>query len=330
MLEHGGRLNFFAKQYQRPVADWLDLSTGINPHGWPVPALPAHLWSRLPEDDDDLMAAASAYYQSQHLLALPGSQAAIQLLPLLRDKSRVGILAPAYAEHAYCWQQAGHQLVYLSVTQIAKQLEYLDVLIIINPNNPTGETFTKQDLLDWHQQLQLRGGWLIVDEAFIDATPQASLIAEQPQDGLIVLRSLGKFFGLAGLRVGFVHAPATILQALAHAAGPWSIATASRYIAAQALRDTHWQQQTCAELTLASTRLATLLAEFFSTSVNGSALFQWIQTEQASALHARLAQHGILSRLFEHPASLRFGLPRTEQDWQRLRQVLVALMSPST
>src|SRR5690606_1500921 len=150
--------------------------------------------------------AAASYYQTSQLIALPGSQAAIQLLPALRHQSCVGIIDPGYAEHAHCWQQAGHDVVRLSKAQINEELHAIDVLLIINPNNPTGETFTQQELLHWHQQLQQRGGWLIVDEAFIAATPEASLLAHSPLPGLIILRSLGKFFGLAGLRVGFVSA----------------------------------------------------------------------------------------------------------------------------
>ncbi len=323
MLEHGGRLTQFAARYQRPESDWLDLSTGINPNGWLVPELPAAVWQRLPESDDDLLEAAQAYYQTDSLLAVPGSQAAIQQLPYLRDKSRVGILSPAYAEHAYCWQQAGHEV--LSVNAEHVDLTTLDVLIAINPNNPTGQKYNKTQLLDWHQQLQQRQGWLIVDEAFIDSRPQNSLLAHGPLEGLIVLRSLGKFFGLAGLRLGFVSAPIAILEKLAQTLGPWPIAHASRYIATLALQDNTWQQQTCEQLKQSSLRLAMLLADYVLLPNGGCDLFQWVKTDKAEAVHHQLAEQGILTRLFNEPASLRFGLPGTEKYWQRLQAALEKL-----
>src|SRR5690606_11886735 len=133
-----------------------------------------------------------------------------------------------------------------------------------------------------------------------------------------ILRSLGKFFGLAGLRVGFVSATQDLLMRLQQAAGPWSIATASRYIAAQALRDELWQHRTREYLHHTSARLAALLEKHSLTPSGGSVLFQWVKTDKAARLHEQLAQQGILSRLFEKPASLRLGLPSTEQNWLRL------------
>jgi cobalamin biosynthetic protein CobC len=323
MLEHGGRLRQFAVRYQRPEADWLDLSTGINPNGWPVPELPASVWQRLPENDDNLLKAAQAYYEADALLAVPGSQAAIQQLPYLRDTSRVGILSPAYAEHAYCWQQAGHDVQSVNPEHI--DLTNFDVLIVVNPNNPTGQKISKTQLLDWHQQLQEQGGWLIVDEAFIDSTPQNSLLTHCPQEGLIVLRSLGKFFGLAGLRLGFVSGPTALLEKLEKTLGPWPIAHASRYIATLALQDSAWQLQSCKQLKQSSLRLATLLAKHELQPDGGSDLFQWVKTDKSESVHHQLAEQGILTRLFNEPASLRFGLPGTEKDWQRLQTALEKL-----
>lgn len=323
MLEHGGRLRQFSARYQRPEADWLDLSTGINPNGWPVPDLPAEVWQRLPDNDDELMSAAQSYYQTGALLAVPGSQTAIQQLPYLRKKSRVGIISPAYAEHAYCWQQAGHEVLGVSADHI--DLTSLDVLIVVNPNNPTGQVISTEQLQQWHQQLQQQGGWLIVDEAFIDSTPQNSLLTYGPQEGLIVLRSLGKFFGLAGLRIGFVSAQKALLQQLEQSLGPWPIAHASRYIATSALSDKAWQQKTCEQLKQSSLRLAALLADYSLLPDGGCDLFQRVKTDKAEAVHHQLAEQGILTRLFNEPASLRFGLPGTENDWQWLHRALASL-----
>jgi len=323
MLEHGGRLRHAASQYGIPLTDWIDLSTGINPNGWPVPELPSDVWRRLPEDGDELLPAARRYYKNESLLAVAGSQAAIQTLPLLRARSRVGVLHPAYAEHAEGWRRAGHEVVFVGCEEVDSQLEKLDVLIIINPNNPTGKLWSRQQLLDWHQKLYRRGGWLIVDEAFIDSmSDEYSLSALPARAGLIVLRSIGKFFGLAGIRCGFVIAENCLLHALQGHLGPWTISHPARYVAAMALSDTVWQQATVMALRQQEQRLQQLLGEHGCFPSGGCPLFQWIMTGTAIELHDRLAKQGILTRLFRDPVSVRFGLPSDAAAWQRLEQAL--------
>ena len=329
MLEHGGNLYSAAQQYDIPLSDWLDLSTGINPNGWPVPtSLPTDIWSQLPQYNDGLIAAAQDYYQCESLIAVAGSQAAIQALPYLREKSRVGIIAPAYAEHAYAWQQAGHEVIPLDIDSISNAITQLDVLLIINPNNPSAQQFSSEQLLSWHQQLVAQNGWLIIDEAFIDSSHEHSLATHCPTNGLIVLRSLGKFFGLAGLRVGFVLAESDLLTQLANRLGPWPIAHASRYIAQLALQDTTWQQQCRHELRDQGKRLQQLLTSVGLKPHGSCALFQWVKNDKADLVHQNLAQHGILTRVFKTPASLRFGLPKTENDWQRLQAALQQMDLP--
>ncbi|MDB2705462.1 threonine-phosphate decarboxylase CobD [Pseudomonadota bacterium] len=326
MLEHGGNLNSAAKHYNIPLNEWLDLSTGINPNGWLVPpSLPAVLWTQLPQDDDGLIAAAQDYYKCESLLAVAGSQAAIQTLPKCRPHSRVGLLSPAYAEHAHAWQQAGHEVITLDAEQITASLSGLDVLIIINPNNPTGQRFSALQLLKWHETLSAHGGWLIVDEAFIDVTPELSLSHLCPKNGLIVLRSIGKFFGLAGLRTGFVLASKELLLILKEQLGPWPIAAMSRYITSQALTDKQWQQQNRQLLISQGEKLTQLLHKVGLSPQGSCSLFQWVQTDQAEYLHQKLAKMGILTRLFSQPASLRFGLPQSDHDWQRLQSALSTL-----
>lgn len=322
MLEHGGRLRQAASRYGIPLSDWLDLSTGINPNGWPVPALPAECWQRLPEDDDELLPAARRYYRNDSLLAVAGSQAAIQTLPLLRPASRVGVLHPAYAEHAAGWSKAGHQLVLVDTVAIESRIDELDVLILINPNNPTGKCWSRRQLLTWHERLSRRGAWLIVDEAFADGMPEVSLSSLPARPGLIVLRSIGKFFGLAGIRCGFVIAESALLDRLAELLGPWTISHPGRYVAAKALSDSDWQQATTESLTTQGQRLRQLLDRSGWPPSGGCHLFQWLKSERAQDLHELLARQGILTRLFVDPASLRFGLPGNEQAWQRLEAAL--------
>ena len=355
MLEHGGRLRAAALRYGIPERGWLDLSTGINPHGWPVPVVPNEVWQRLPQDDDGLNAAAQDYYFNRiskvkqggderttqavqlarlgvseeanavslmKLLAVAGSQAAIQALPMLRSPVQVALVAPSYAEHAHAWQRCGHHVVGMTAAEILQAGTTAQIAVIVNPNNPTGKLFRRKELLDMHAQLAARGGWLVVDEAFIDATPEHSLASACPRPGLIVLRSLGKFFGLAGARVGFVLAEENVLQPLAELLGPWPIAAPSRYVATLALRDTAWQDATRKALSLAAQRLAELLSTQGLPPSGCSSLFQWVCCVSAASVHQHLAQQGILTRLFDTPPSVRFGLPRDEAQWARLAEAL--------
>ncbi len=325
MLEHGGRLKLAAKQYGIPLEQWLDLSTGINPNSWPVPAIPVSSWSRLPEDDDGLEQPARDYYGAKNILPVAGSQAAIQTLPRLRESSRIGVLNPGYAEHAHAWRSAGHDVSLVVAETIDDVIQKLDVLVIIHPNNPTGACFSIEQLLGWHDQLSSRGGWLVIDEAFMDVTPEHSLASYSSRPGLIILRSLGKFFGLAGARVGFVCAQAELLDQLKNLLGPWPVSAASRWVASRALADRLWQRTARKTLLADGLRLQTLLAQHGLTPNGGCALFQWIETPLAKYLHDKLAHLGILTRLFLEHSSLRFGLPGGEADWQRLDSALVQL-----
>ena len=315
---HGGRLNTVAQQSDIELDNWLDLSTGINPNGWPVPSMPERIFTRLPEDDDGLTDAATGYYGTNNHVVVAGSQAAIQLLPQLRSTCRVGILNPGYEEHAYCWHAAGHTVSLISAADIDSLIDELDVIILINPNNPTGEMFTRVQLLDWHDRLVNRDGWLVVDEAFMDSQFGHSLLEYTQRKGLIILRSLGKFFGLAGLRVGFVFAEKSLLNKLAYRLGPWSVSHPSRYIASLALSDFNWQQKTRQFITRQSDKLITLLAVHNLAPHGGTHLFQWVKNMNALQWYEQLAQQGILVRYFEQTSSLRFGLPKNDIELERL------------
>ena len=319
MLEHGGRLRRAAEAYGIPLADWLDLSTGINPQSYPVPPVPADAWLRLPEDDDGLEAAAADYYGSAELLPVAGSQPAIQLLPAVLRGERVSLLAPGYAEHAHAWRERG--AVAVGADEIDAAVAHSDIVVLVQPNNPTGVHFGRERLLEWHTRLARRGGWLVVDEAFIDTTPAQSLVPLAGADGLVVLRSVGKFFGLAGARVGFVFAPGSVRAALAERLGPWTLAGPARWAARHALADRAWQTQARAALLTAGERLQALL-ETHGLPACGPALFKLVATPDAARLHAAFARRGILLRLFETPQAVRFGLPSDEAGWARLAAAL--------
>ncbi|MDO8178358.1 MAG: threonine-phosphate decarboxylase CobD [Undibacterium sp.] len=330
MLEHGGNLQEAARLYDRPVAHWLDLSTGINPRYYPVPVVADQAWHRLPETLPALSRAAQEFYGAPAMLAVAGTQAAIQALPRLRSlnygASRVVVAAPSYAEHAHQWRQHAHQVQECCYDQLGAAVATADVMVLCNPNNPTGETIAAQTLLDWAAQLAGRGGWLIVDEAFGDTASELSVASSTAQPGLIVLRSVGKFFGLAGLRLGFVAAQTSLLIQLQNMLGPWTISGPAQQIAHAALEDRAWQIDTRLYLQMAGTRLHRLLQEHgFSSS--GTHLFQWCSDAALQGKTEQLWQHlagqGIWVRLFRDAArGLRFGLPPDEAGWQKLTAAL--------
>lgn len=324
MLEHGGRLQRAVQQYGIAREQWLDLSSGIAPWAYAIPDIPLRAWARLPETHDGLEQAAADYYRVRQVLPVAGSQAAIQALPQLRGRSNVGVLSPCYAEHAQAWLRAGHQVLEVQGDRVDDLLDSLDVLVVVNPNNPTGCLFKAGQLLEWHARLARRGGWLLVDEAFMDNTPQLSLAAHAHQVGLIVLRSFGKFFGLAGVRLGFVLAERKLLRLLAEQVGPWVVSGPTRVLGQACLQDTENHTRQRIRSDQASERLATLLERYGFKPQGGSALFQWLITDQAQTLYEFMARRGILLRLFTHNSSLRFGLPADAAEEARLEQAFIA------
>ncbi|PWE43892.1 threonine-phosphate decarboxylase [Pseudomonas prosekii] len=329
MLEHGGRLRKAALDYAIAEADWLDLSSGLAPWPFPIPPIPLRAWARLPETDDGLEQAACDYYGAAQVLPVAGSQMAIQLLPRLRRAGKVGVLSPCYAEHAEAWRRSGYIVREVLEQEVDFFIDNLDVLVVVNPNNPTGLSLSPNRLLDWHSRLAQRGGWLVVDEAFMDNTPQLSLAAFANQVGLIVLRSFGKFFGLAGVRLGFVLAERKLLKLLAEQVGPWAVSGPTRVLGQACLQDTEGHARQRLRSEQASERLAAMLERYDLKPQGGCALFQWLITERAEELHEFMARRGILLRLFTHNSSLRFGLPADAAEEARLEQALQAFAKES-
>jgi len=340
MPEHGGALNQAIKKYNNNIAKehWLDLSTGINPYGWPVPAVPQRVYNRLPEADDGLLQAAYDYYQVNNLLPVAGSQQAIQILPelflknnLVPDNATIGIIYPCYAEHEFQWQKNNFSIIHLSSDSVDQLIDSLDLLIVINPNNPTGELIAADTLRQWQQKLATRQAYLIIDEAFIDSTPQHSILAGTLCDNVIVLRSVGKFFGLAGLRCGFIIASHAILSLFQYYQGPWSVSGPARYVLQLALSDTAWIASNKILLQKAAIRLEDLLIKYIlagypQRTLTGTVLFKTIFMADAELLFEQLAEQGVLVRLLDNKQGLRFGLPGDEQQWQRLEKVFRELI----
>ncbi|WP_175690344.1 threonine-phosphate decarboxylase CobD [Burkholderia anthina] len=322
-IPHGGNLHEAARRHGIPYDAWLDLSTGINPVGYPVPPVPADAWRRLPDDGDALAACAARYYgapDAAHVLPVAGSQAAIRAWPALLPAGDAGVAALAYGEYAPAFARHGHRVVPLDIRADVLPATLRHV-IVGNPNNPTADFVPVERLLGWHAQLSARGGTLIVDEAFADTDASPSLAPYTDRAGLVVLRSVGKFFGLAGIRAGFVLACPEQICALRDLLGAWTVSGPARHAVVAAFTDRAWQAAARERLAADGERLATLLrAHGFA--VRATPLFSWTDDPRAAALHAALAAHGIWTRHFPQPSSVRIGLPGSEAEWRRVIEAL--------
>lgn len=314
MRDHGGNID--AAKARWGGSDWIDLSTGINRVPYPVPDLPPEAWTQLPTAAAKaaLMAAArGAFGTDAPGVALAGAQQAIQLYPRLAAPGRARVLAPTYNEHAANLRAAGWAVE--EVTSLAA-LAGADIAVVVNPNNPDGQRHAPADL----HALAAQIGLLVVDESFGDADPALSVL---PDPGaMLVLRSFGKFWGLAGLRLGFAFGPEALIARLAEMAGPWPVAGAAIEIGRQALADHPWREATIARLSDEVTRLDAMAAAAGWSLVGGTALFRSYATPDATAAQERLARHQIWSRIFPWSAHwIRLGLPGAGE-WERLAVAL--------
>lgn len=322
--EHGGKIATAAAKYDIAPDLWLDLSTGLSPLPYPVGDIPAEDWHRLPDDDSHLVEAAARYYGTADLIAVPGSQAAIQLLPRLRRKhSKVAIVHPTYNEHHYWWKGFGHSVSLIAHQDLLQAARQSDVVVVANPNNPDGRLYETNLLLQAHQSLSERDGWLIVDEAFVDTVPKYSLTSTASSlPGLFALRSVGKFFGLAGARVGFVAAATRHLSGLKELSGPWTVAGPSAHVCSRALLDAQFQLCAMSTLRKSSARLGLLLKEIGLELVGATDFFVTVYSAYAEEIQDALARNAILTRRFSEQSWLRFGLPGAEHEWRRLQLTL--------
>ncbi len=321
---HGGEIATALQAFPHAPRPFIDLSTGINPHAYPMPDVPGAMFERLPQrqDTESLESVAAQTFgvaRPECLVAVPGTQALLQRLPEIVPCQTVGILGPTYTGHAEAWVNSGAR-----VTQIehVRDLHGFDVAVVVNPNNPDGRLVVYPDL----HTLRQRNQHLVVDEAFMDFLPADASFATQasaPGSNVIVLRSFGKAYGLAGVRLGFgVAAPETI-AALRRSFGDWAISGPAQFIGTIALADKAWRQDMAERLVVESQRLLLLLQTSGWTDAGGTTLFRLARHSEASRWFEHLASQGILTRPFaENPTLLRFGLPKLETQWQRLASAL--------
>lgn len=340
-LTHGGNLVAAAQEFGIAVDQWLDLSTGINPFGYPVPQIPARIWQRLPNGHAALIKAASGYYHClpENILAIPGSQFAIQNLPALLPRCRIAIPDIGYQEHRAAWQRNGHRILLYppdrehALETLIKQGQ-VDTVLVINPNNPACTRIDKSRLLKWHALLAAKGGLLLVDEAFIDSSPETGLASHYGTEGLVVLRSFGKFFGLAGLRLGFMLADHALCQRMAHQLGPWAINSPAEWIAEQALSNADWHSEARRTLKRESQRLLRYLENLFADSalaIKQTDFFVsiFLPPPLARHIYQTLGKAGILVRpitIDSNRTCIRIGLIPDPQGWAHFKQATAPLL----
>ena len=346
---HGGDLNVARQHFGDINQTWLDLSTGISPWSWPVARVPDEVWRNLPTRQEGLLTAASQYYrcQTDQLLPIAGSQIMIRLLPILlsmrptsssdssteTSNQRIAIPYLGYQEHRFSWQIAGYSIVDYHNIQHLEELvstEQVDHVVIINPNNPSTEQSSTSSLLELRRQLSA-SALMLIDEAFIDNSPQHSCSTICAEHDILILRSIGKFFGLAGLRLGFLIGQGTLFDLANTMLQPWSVNGAALHIAEQALLDTTWQAQQRSRI---SQRQGELIDDL------SCAIKQRAQIKSAGLFTTIFADSDFIQHLFQHLGKqgilvrhsgdsstswCRFGLPADGQQQQRLRSSLTHL-----
>jgi len=320
---HGGRLDVAAQRYPDAPRPWIDLSTGLNPFAWDAASVPID-WRALPSDAARraLETAAATAFGAAHLpvAAVPGSEAALHALAGLDLPRPFTIIGPGYRGHGAALP--GARMVAADALEAAAAAG--GTLLLANPNNPDGRRLPPERLRSVATMLAAKGGLLIVDEAFADAVPGTSLLPSLcTDDPVLVLRSFGKFYGLAGLRLGFVLGAGRPVAALAARMGSWPVSAAAIAIGTAAYRDRHWPAMTVARLEAAGARLDALLRRHDLEPIGDCPLFRLVESERVPALFDRLARAGILTRPFAEDARrLRFGLPGGAAAWDRLAAVL--------
>lgn len=329
-LPHGGDIDAARARYPQAPEPWVDLSTGINPHAYPVPQVTPEAWRRLPQSSTAraLLRVAHRRYgivEKADLVAAAGSQALIQVVPRLIAATEVVVIGPTYGEHAASWQRCGHRVHEVgSIDEVGAAR----VVVVVNPDNPTGRILHADTLLALAEKLALRGGMLVVDEAFADLAGADVSLASRLPELAILLRSFGKTYGLAGARLGFAIAHERWCVPLRAEIGPWAVSGPAQMVAQKALDDDAWLATMSDVLAQDCRRLDAILRAAGMAIIGGTALFRLAEYAEANALADALAHAGILVRSFSYRRDwLRFGLPGDEAQWQRLEIALQAYRS---
>ncbi|SFB53833.1 L-threonine O-3-phosphate decarboxylase [Rhizobium sp. NFR07] len=325
-IQHGGNLARARALFPQAPEPWIDLSTGINPHSYPHSPIPGNVFARLPEPaslDSLKTVAANAYGapSAAHIAGGPGTQILLPIVAGLVDGRKAAVLSPTYAEHARAAKMAGFDV---TETDDVDRLTEADLAVIVNPNNPTGRIVQKEEIIALAARMRAKGGMLIVDEAFMDVSDGTSVTGIAGDGGLLVLRSFGKFYGMAGLRIGFAISRPDIVRQIEERLGPWAISGPALHVAGEALSDYRWQVEMRQRLGREAAELELLLRGAGIGVFGGTSLFCLVRDPRAQSLFRHLGERGIITRRFdERPDDLRIGLP-DEDGWARLGDALKA------
>lgn len=321
MIFHGGRLDDAIERFGGARSEWLDLSTGINRNPYPIRKIASEVLQNLPDKaaEAKLISNASAYFgvkEKSEIVAANGTQAIIQLLPSILDVKHVAIFSPTYGEHAHCWKNADVAVQTIAFRDAIPAS--CDCLVMVNPNNPTNHTFSLSEIEAIADALNQKGGWLIVDEAFGDSLPELSATHLESQN-VIVLKSFGKFFGLAGVRLGFAIGAKSIMEKLSEKIGPWAVSGPALQIGARAYQDICWINANRKKLQKLSSTQEKALGSIEFAPISSNALFQYFNRQNASKIFEGLANRKILVRDFpEQEISIRFGICANDDELSRL------------
>ena len=331
---HGGRLGAARAAYSDAPQPWIDLSTGINPKSYPAPRARGATLNRLPDTGElsrleAVAAAAFGVGDPQRVVATGGTEAALRLLPYVLGQKVAVVAGPTYGSHADGWERAGVPSRVVPDSQLEDSIADQTALVVVNPNNPDGRIVSRERLRRLHDAVGARGGVLVVDEAFAEVTPESSvadLAGSNEAQRLVVLRSFGKFFGLAGLRLGFVVGAPEPMARIRSMIGDWPVSVDALAAGLAAYADRGWAERTRVQLARSARRLDELLTRYGFEVVGGTSLYRLVRAGDAPVRFERLASAGILTRPFRHDSSLlRFGLPGTGDAWRRLNDVLARL-----
>jgi cobalamin biosynthesis protein CobC len=310
---------------------WIDLSTGINPRPYPAPRSTSAARARLPEPAalarlEAIAAAAFGVADPARVAAVSGSESVLRLLPYAMRCKDAAIVSPTYSSHAVAWEHSGAITKLIDTTELESAAQGSSVLTLVNPNNPDGAVVSRERLLSLHDRIAEHDGTLIVDEAFVETSPAlsvADVAGSECAPHLVVLRSFGKFYGLAGVRLGFVIAAMNTITRIRGLIGEWPIAADAIAVGTAAYADADWAERTRERLQHSARRLDRLLVRNGLQIIGGTSLFRLARSHDARARFQQLLQAGVLTRPFDHdPTVLRFGLPHGKSAWDRLADAL--------
>jgi len=328
---HGGRLCVARSLFPDVPQPWVDLSTGINPHSYPAPRASARERNRLPEPTElaRLEAVAATAFNVDdpvRVVATGGTENALRLLPYVLKLSRAVIASPTYGSHADAWQRAGAAVRCVPDPELSANARTSSAMTAVNPNNPDGRLLSRERLQSLHDTLSRNGGALIVDEAFGDLEPEhcvSDIAGSTAAPRMIVLRSFGKFYGLGGVRLGFVIASPVIASRLRQLLGDWPVSVDALRAGIAAYADTEWARRMRIRLSKSAQRLDKLLITGGMSIAGGTSLYRLARVPNARARFTQLISHGVLARPFDYDTTLlRFGLPGSRDDWRRLNKAL--------